>query len=115
MECHTPNSLPILQPIRLDFDNDDDDDDDSDDGGGGRLEKTIYDSTLTLTVREEYVPRTLGEHNIQRLSALPIYPPFSPITPMTTTTPRKPHLLHANIPSEKNDQRSSTDLNSISL
>ena len=59
-------------------------------------------NSLTNTIREEYQVRTIGTHNIARLSILPIYPPFclSP-TPNTTTTTssRTPNLLMANVPS----------------
>ena len=101
MSRETPTSLPILQPLPLDFDDDDDDDNNVDsDHEHGHMDhqRTLTDIHSTTLVREEYLPRTLGEHNIQRLSILPIYPPFSPATP-ATTTPRKPHLLLSNVPS----------------
>jgi hypothetical protein len=74
-----------------------------------------FDDTdsLSSTIREEYQIRTLGAHNIDRLSILPIYPPVyqSPTTAtVATTTPammtsaRKPNLLLANVPS-KNIQK----------
>jgi hypothetical protein len=59
-------------------------------------------NSLINTIREEYQVRTIGTHNIARLSILPIYPPFclSP-TPntVTTTSSRTPNLLMANVPS----------------
>ena len=61
-------------------------------------------ASLSSTIREEYQVRTIGTHNIARLSILPIYPPFSlsptPNTAATTTTSsRTPNLLMANVPS----------------
>jgi hypothetical protein len=51
--------------------------------------------SLTSTIHEEYQIRTLGTHNIKRLSILPIYPPLLP--PPSSTTPS---LLLCNVPSE---------------
>jgi len=55
----------------------------------------------TSTIREEYQIRTLGTHNIARLSILPIFPFFSltPTTPQAMpTSSRTPHLLLSNVP-----------------
>lgn len=93
-----PKTLGIFSPLPLNFDDNDSDDDD-DGGKTDREEKVAIDTNMTITVYEEYQPRTLGEHNIERLSILPIYPPYSPSTP-TTTIPRKPHLLLSNVPSK---------------
>ena len=65
------------------------------------------DDSLNSTIREEYQPRTLGSHNIARISILPIYP-FFVLSPTTTTnmivptetSSRTPHLLLANVPSK---------------
>jgi hypothetical protein len=69
--------------------------------------KSDDNDSQTSTIREEYQVRTLGPHNIARLSILPIYPHFS-LTPATPTTPtttsstssRTPHLLLSNVPSK---------------
>lgn len=57
-------------------------------------EGTVIVSGL-VEEKEEYRPRTLGAHNIARLSILPIFPSFSPSTPGTQS-----HLLLSNVPGE---------------
>ena len=51
------------------------------------------DDSLTSTIREEYQVRTLGTHNIARLSILPIFPSVD-------QTSRTPCLLLSNVPSK---------------
>lgn len=61
------------------------------------------DDSVTSTIREEYQLRTLGTHNIARLSILPIYPPhiLSPTTTaMTMLSPGTSNLLLSNVPSK---------------
>lgn len=50
--------------------------------------------------QEEYQPRTLGTHNIARLSILPVFPTLPSFTPTATTTSQMADLLLANVPSE---------------
>ena len=103
MARQLPKTLVIFSPLPLNFDDDDDGNDDND-GDNDREKEDIVDTNMTITVCKEYQPRTLREHNIERLSILPIYPPFLPSTP-TTTTPRKPHLLLSNVPSKDDSFR----------
>ena len=56
----------------------------------------INNDRFVDTVDEEYQPRTLTEHNLARLSILPMYPPSS----STTTTASKSYSLLSNVPSK---------------
>ncbi len=72
----------------------------------GQQENVIDDDNDSpiSTIHEKYHTRTLGPHNITRMSILPIFPPI-PVTITRMTSPRATsaqasHLLLSNVPSK---------------